>query len=249
VQRGLSYSSRINKEDHVEGMRLFEEAVALDRNSSVAHANLGFAHLSAVLFGYDEDREEALATAWEETERALSLDPNEPMAHFALGRLHVSAGAVEMGIGEMRTAIKINPNFERGHHGLGWAHHYGAGQAESALPYLDVALRLSPRSDLRWSTLMVKGSALRMLGRYEEAIANCREACRIPDCGFLPYMQLAAALAEAGQTDEARTALAEAMRRQPALSISFQRKNMVGMHETSWNSLRDGLRKAGLPEG
>ncbi len=153
-----------------------------------------------------------------------------------------------MAIGAMQTAIAINPNYARGHFGLGWAYQYGAGQSEQALPHLDAALRLSPRDPLRWMMLMRKGSALRVLGRHDEAIAHCRQACQFPDSGYLPYMLLAAALAEGGQKSEAQVAVENAMQLQPALSISFIRDRFIGMHETYIKSLLDSLRKAGVPE-
>jgi adenylate cyclase len=170
------------------------------------------------------------------------------VAHFALGRLHIFAGEVEMAIGEMQTAIAINSNYAGGHYGLGVAYHYSAGQSEQALPHFDAALRLSPRDPLRWVTLINKGSALRVLGHHDEAIAHCRQACQFPDTGFLPYMHLAAALAEAGQKSEAQVAVENAMRFQPALSIGFIRNQFVSMHETTLKSLLDSLRKAGVPE-
>ncbi|MCZ6770534.1 MAG: winged helix-turn-helix domain-containing tetratricopeptide repeat protein, partial [Proteobacteria bacterium] len=208
LQRGLSHFYRINETDRTEAIRLFREAVALDPEFSAAHAHLAYALWASrsVTLDYSEDTEKAAALARAAAEKAVSLDPNEPMAHFALGRLHIYSGEVDMAIGEMQTAISINPNFSRGHHGLGQAYYYCAGQMEQALPHFDAALRLSPRSPMRWITLMIKGNALRSLGRHDEAIAICRQACQFPDVGFLPFMHLAAALAEAGRECAARAA-------------------------------------------
>ena len=153
-----------------------------------------------------------------------------------------------MAIGEMQTAIAINPNLAQGHFGLGWAYHYGAGQVEQALPLYDVALRLSPRDPRRWRTLMLKGSALRFLGRHEEAISTCRQACQFPDSSFLPHLHLATALAEAGQVSEAKVSVEKAMQLEPALSVSFIHRHFVGMHKTTLESLINSLRKAGVPE-
>ena len=61
-------------------------------------------------------------------------------------------------------------------------------------------------------------------------------------------MHLAAALAEAGQNHEAQAAAEKTLQLQPAFSISFLRELFVGMHETTWKSLLDSLRKAGVPE-
>jgi len=95
---------------------------------------------------------------------------------------------------------------------------------------------------------MVKGSALRILGRHDEAVSHCRQACRVPDCGFLPYVHLTAALAEAGQIHEARATFANTMKIEPAFSITFIRSNLIGANESVIKSLLDSLRKAGVPE-
>ena len=248
VQRGLSHFHLFNKADRAEAMRLSREAIALDPDFAAAHAHLAYALWNSISFGYAVDAAEAGATARTAAEQAVSLDPNEPIAHVALGRVHLLAGDVDMAIADNRTAIAINPNLAWAHHGLGFAFFYGAGQAEQALPHFDTALRLSPRDPWRWITLMVKGSALRFLGRHGEAVGNCRAARQFPHKGFLPHMNFAAALAEAGQPSEARAALEAAMRLQPALSIGFVRDRLVGMHEITLESLLASLRKAGVPE-
>jgi adenylate cyclase len=248
VQRGLSHFYRVNKTDRTEAIRLFREAIALDSEFAAAHARLAQALWGSVRLGYAVDTARTIASARTAAEQAVSLDPNEPMAHLALGRVHIYSGEVEMAIGEMQTAIAVNPNFAWGHYGLGWAYFYGAGQAEQSLPHLDTALRLSPRDPMRWMTLSLKGAALRTLGRHDEAIAHCRQACQLPDAGFLPYMQLAAALTEAGQISEAQTAVEKVMQLQPALSIGFVRNRFVRMNESYLERLLDSLRKAGVPE-
>ncbi len=248
VQRGLSHFCRVNKTDYAEAIRLFREAIVLDPEFAAAHAHLAYALWGSVTLGYAEDMAKAVASARAAAEQAVSLDPNEPVAHVAMGRVHIHAGEVEMAIGEMQTAIAINPNFAWGYYGLGFAHHYSAGQAEQALPHFDAALRLSPRDPMRFRVFMLKGSALRVLGRHDEAIAHCRQACQFPDSGYHPHMHLAAALAEAGQASEAKGAVEKAMQLQPALSISFIRSRFVEEHETTFKSLLDSLRKAGVPE-
>ncbi len=72
--------------------------------------------------------------------------------------------------------------------------------------------------------------------------------CQFPNAGYLPYMFLAAALAEAGQKHEVQAAVEKAMQLEPALSIGFIRDRFVGMHKTSLKSLLDSLRKACVPE-
>ena len=93
---------------------------------------------------------------------------------------------------------------------------------------------------------MVKGWALRFLGSYDEAIAICRQACQFPDKGFLPQTHLAAALADAGQNNEARAAVEKAMQIEPALSIGYIRDRFVEI--PILENFLDSLREAGLSE-
>ncbi len=248
LQRGLGHFHRINKADHEEAMRLFERAAEFDPNFALAHAYLAYAYWFAVPLGFSNDPTASREAAKEAAEQAVMVDPNEPLAHFSLGRLYVYSGEVEMALSEMRTAVQSNPNFARGHYGLAFAHHYGAGEEAQALIHYDAALRLSPRDPMRWMTLTLKGEALRTLGNLDDAIAHCRQACQVPNSGYLPPMHLAASLANAGQDGEARTAARRAMEINSSFSIGFVRDHFVGMQEPLLQSLLDSLRKAGVPE-
>jgi adenylate cyclase len=80
-------------------------------------------------------------------------------------------------------------------------------------------------------------------GRYDTSIEEYQRAV---DAGYLNYVadsQLAAALALDGKMEEARTALAEARRLNPKLTVKW----MID-HNPSLPPLFDGLRKAGLAE-
>ncbi len=95
---------------------------------------------------------------------------------------------------------------------------------------------------------MMKGVALNAIGRHDEAIEYCRQACRFHAAGFLPPTHLAGALAEAEQKCEARTAVENALQLQSALSIGFLRDQFTPMNESVLKTVLDSLRKAGVPE-
>ncbi len=248
LQRGLSYFYRYTKTGHDKAMQLFKEAAELDPDFAAAHAYLAYTLANSTVMGFVEDWAIIEAPTRVAAEQAIFLDPTDPIAHCALGRVNLNSGDVEMAIDEMQTAIACNPNHSWGHYGLALAYVYGAAKWEDALPHFDSALRLSPRDPLRWATLFMKGSALRLLGRYEEAIAVCRQACQFPAAGYLPYMHLAASLAEAERMDEAQAAVEKIMELVPAFSISFIREHFPGLNETNLRVLAGSLRKAGVPE-
>ena len=103
-------------------------------------------------------------------------------------------------------------------------------------------MRLSPRDpryDL-WRTNLA--DAEMGLGHFDAAIDLIRLAIDSGYHGSYPYRELAAAYAIEGKMDEAKPALAEALRLNPKLTVkSVARTNPVPV-------VLDGLRKAGLPE-
>ena len=249
VQHGLSYFQRFNMVDRVKAIDLFKDAIKLDPEFAAAHAHLADAYWIQLLYTDREDLPQTIASARAAAERAVSLDPHDPVAHLALGRMHVVTGEIDSAFDEIRNAIALNPNHAQGHHLLGWAYHFGAGQAEAAIPHYDVALRLSIRDPLRWTSLMMKGSALSFLRRHEEAISHCRQACQYPNGGFLPHMHLAAALGEAGNREKSAAVIGKIKELEPAFTIDFVRSRFVGRpHPAFLDNLLGSLRKAGAPE-
>jgi len=248
IQRGLSHFYGRSGPDQIEAINCFEKAASVDPEFALAHAQLALSLCVGVTSGFVDDHLKAIHSAHAEAEQALALDPNEPVGHYALGRAHILSGETEPAIAEMETAISINPNFASAYYGLGYAHYYSAGDAELALPHFDNALRLSPRDPMRWGTIMNKGSVLRILGRHDEAIRYCRQACQFLNGGFLPHMHLGAALAAAGREDEAKLAIGKAIDLNPELSISYIRDRFVNLHEGVMNGLDESLANAGLPE-
>ena len=94
----------------------------------------------------------------------------------------------------------------------------------------------------------MKGSALRALGQWREAVSVCRSACEQPSSGYLSYMNLAAALADGGEQAEAEQAMARLLELEPSFSYSTCKKTLVGMHELEFASLVGALRRAGMPD-
>ena len=170
------------------------------------------------------------------------------MAYLARGRLQMYAGNGEQALNDVRTAIRLNPNFSAAYFGLGLVHYHSFGDAAEAIANYDIALRLGPRDPTRWIVTAHKGTALRQLGRHEEAIVLCREACQMRVGIFLNEMTYAAALGDGGELEEAAVVLARAIELQPKLSIDFVRRIHMHRHPTSLESLISALRKAGLRE-
>jgi tetratricopeptide (TPR) repeat protein len=104
-------------------------------------------------------------------------------------------------------------------------------------------MRLSPRDPYIGVFHVDVGDAEAGLGHLDAAINEYRKAIDSGYHGFPAYSNLAAAYALAGKMDEAKAALAEARRLNPAITIKWMKE-----HTPNLPAVFDGLRKAGLPE-
>jgi adenylate cyclase len=105
------------------------------------------------------------------------------------------------------------------------------------------AMRLSPHDPLVAIFHMVSGDAELGLGHFEAAIDEYHTATDSGFRLFFAYANLAAAYALEGKMDEAKTALAEALRIKPKLTVKW----MIA-HTPNLPPVFEGLRKLGLPE-
>jgi tetratricopeptide (TPR) repeat protein len=102
---------------------------------------------------------------------------------------------------------------------------------------------LSPRDPLLGLRYINIGIAELGLGRYDAAIDGFHKAIDAGYANFIPYADLAAVYALEGRPGEMRTALIEARRLYPDLTVKW-----LIDHAPNLPPLFDGLRKAGLLE-
>jgi tetratricopeptide (TPR) repeat protein len=117
------------------------------------------------------------------------------------------------------------------------------GRFEEAKSDAERALRLSPRDPSVAIFHLILGDAAIGFGHFDEAIYEYNKALELGSHIFPVYANLAAAYAQAGKTDEAKAALAEARRLNPAITVKWMKE-----HTPNLPAVFEGLRKAGLPE-
>jgi tetratricopeptide (TPR) repeat protein len=104
-------------------------------------------------------------------------------------------------------------------------------------------MRLSPRDPRIGLWLDDLGNAELGLGHFDAAVDKYQEAIDAGWRAYQPYRGLAAAYALQGMMEQATSALAEARRLNPQLTLKWQQTRSVNI-----SPLVEGLRKAGLPE-
>ena len=248
MMRAHWHIRRFTRGDLSEARRLLEEAVALDPTNSMAYADLAFARHFEAVFGWGDGPAESHIRLGEAARKAVAIDDGDAMAHTALAIFDLFSGRHDEARRRLHRALDLNPNSEFACGYLGGSYAF-AGDYQAALPYLDEAIRFSPRSPLLILWYICKGWVALTDERYEEAIAfteQAREANpEFPDI----YAVLASAHGHFGNTAAARAALDQLLQRMPGLTASDERLNRPFARSADRERFLEGLRKAGLPGG
>jgi TolB-like protein/cytochrome c-type biogenesis protein CcmH/NrfG len=225
--------------------RLLARAIEIDPNYAKANSLLAWIQAARAAFGWG-DPSDALAAALVLAQRAIDQDRWDPWGHFVAGHALTIARRFEPAIEELHEAIASNPSFTHAHAILAAAYCY-AGRPDECLAELAIAKRLNPRDPLQNAvTLSITGLHHLMAKRFGEAVEFERRAVRaLPSLGTA-WRTLAAAAGLAGDAENAASALAEAKRLQPSLSLEWVEKYHPIVRAEDRTLYLEGLRKAGL---
>ncbi|MBT3532700.1 MAG: tetratricopeptide repeat protein, partial [Rhodospirillaceae bacterium] len=246
--QGLAQMYMLSRENLERSIELLTEAIALDPEFAPPRTRLSAVLIHQVILGYVEASEELYEVADHQARAAIAIDPNDAFAHMELGRTLSFRGDPEAGLLEVAKAIEMNPNAAYAYFAKGNILQLALNRLDEALVQFDTALRLSPRDPYRWGSLMLKGTSLRGLGRYAEAIECCKAAALVPGCGYLPDVHLAACLAGSGDTEAAAIQMRKVLKMKPDLTIASITQNFLGAHPDYMDGLLADLRKGELPE-
>ena len=179
----------------------------------------------------------AMATGQEDAE-ALSL------AGYTIGTL---GARLNEGIKAIDRAISLNPNSALALTNSGWLNNY-LGLTEIAIANFELAKSLSPRDPGLYRLNTGLCCAFIQKGDFNAAIGAGREATM----DNLNYVQgqraLAAALALAGQVEDARRLMENMLQLEASLTVSSYASTSPFRFSGKFDQLLKGLRLAGLPE-
>jgi Flp pilus assembly protein TadD len=180
------------------------------------------------------------------------LAPNHAAAHHWLGFVQIHDNRAAQGIAECERALALDPNLATAHGTIGLAK-FHLGRGEETESHVQEALRLSPRDAEAMGWMIFAGLAKLQLDADEEAVARFRRSVEMNRNHPNTHFWLAAALAHLGRLDEAHSALNTGLALDPTFTIARYRTGGARSDNprvrATWRRVRDGLRKAGLPEG
>jgi Flp pilus assembly protein TadD len=141
----------------------------------------------------------------------------------------------------VEAGLAMNPNSARLYGARGAAEIF-LGRLEQGISDEHESVRLSPRDPIIGLRHMELGIAERGLGHFDVAAEEFHTAIDTGYVNYFPYVGLAVALALEGKTEEAKTALAEARRLNPNLTVQWLKDRSTPAQDL------ETLRKVGLPE-
>jgi tetratricopeptide (TPR) repeat protein len=158
---------------------------------------------------------------------------------------------VTQGIAECEHALELDRNLADAHDTIGLGKIF-IGRAEETEAHVAEALRLSPRDTMAYVWMAHVGVAKNHLGSWEQAVAWCRRSIEANRNYSFAYVMLAAALAQLGRLDEARSAAKAGLALMPTLTISRGRAFWNVSDDPTYlaqlEPIVEGVRKAGVPE-
>jgi TolB-like protein/class 3 adenylate cyclase/Flp pilus assembly protein TadD len=243
VMQANSLFWRLTKTEGNAAIAMLKQAVDRYPDYAPAHSILAFAMLTSRWFGWTLEAPQ-IKDAVTLATRAAELDDSDPWAHLTLGYAAHAMLRTDAAVQEYQRAIDLNPNFAAAYGYLGWTLAM-AGRSDEAIGHLEQAIRMSPHDPQNAIFNNALAVAYYLMGRYTEAISFAQKGVQQRDGLTAGHRIHIASLAQAGQIEEARSALERLRELQPNISIPWCEQH-VPYPPGPVAKFLEGMRKAGL---
>ena len=251
--QGLAWYNKGRTPDNLAQARgFFDRALIADPDNVDALIGSAAANADAGALLFVTDPAAAFAAAEAKLTKALSSVPDHALGHMYLGLVDIMTKRAAEGIAECEHALALDRNLGSAHSIIG-SGKVCIGRAEETEVHIGEALRLSPRDTSAHIWMGVAGLAKLHIGSYEQAVAWCRRAIEANRNYPQAYFWLAAALAQLGRLDEARSAAKAGLALNPTYVLSHARASRAARSDdptylAGLEPIFDGMCKAGVPE-
>jgi adenylate cyclase len=243
IWRGFQQPVKKRQESVYQARRLFDEALKIDPDDPDALAGSAYTYAHDYVQGWAAAPTDYEAKVLGQADRAIARDPDNVRAYFVKAVYLSTSRRYLEALAAAEAGLAVNPNFApllspriNAENSLG-RFEQGKADAERAM------MRLSRRDPYMGRFQVEVGDAELSLGHLDAAIDAYHKAIDSGLSTYYAHSNLAAAYAQAGRMDEAKTALAEARRLNPNLIIKWMIEHMPNLP-----AVFDGVRKAGLAE-
>jgi len=212
------------------GQSLWEYTLAVTKNNSIAHNNLG-----CVLRDLGKTAE-----ATEHYRQAVQIDPRNAMACNNLGYCLAEQGNLDEAIHYYQRALEAYPILSPAH--ANWGNALAAqGKFDEAIWHFEQGLRVDPMNVAihnDWGNMLFEQDKL------DEAIGHYQEVLRIYPANAYAYRFWAAALAAQGQLEDAVQKLQESLRLRPNDAPAHLNLSITLARQGQWDQAMEHFREA-----
>jgi TolB-like protein len=246
--RGMANLHRGTREAISEALALFSKATELDPDFASAYAMAAWCYFWRKVNGWMTDRAQEVAEGARLVRRAVELGKDDAVALARSGHaLAHLVGDLDSGIALIDRALVLNPNLAAAWF-LGGFLKIWRGESDEAIERLAHAMRLSPLDSEMYRMQAGTAMAHLLAGRFDAASAWAEKSFRELPSFLMVVGVIAASHALAGRPDEARRAMRDLRRLDPALRLSNLKDWLPFHRPEDLATFADGLRRAGLPE-
>ncbi|MEP5937454.1 MAG: hypothetical protein ABJ239_03925 [Erythrobacter sp.] len=180
----------------------FQRAVAIDPDFARAHAGLSHTYWWLLLQRTLHDPGDAPDLMRRYAEAAVDADPDDPAANLAMGKALSLGKRRELAPEWLERSVELSPSYAMGHTRMA-AFHAFAGPFESAMEHGEMALMLSPRDPMRYSTYAAQSIAQFNLSDVQAAAHWGRMAQSVPHEDLMIMVTALCAIFISGEKEEA----------------------------------------------
>jgi adenylate cyclase len=242
--RGSEYFARATKEANAQARQMYEKAIELDPEFSVAYVDLGWTYVSDWTFQWSQDPE-ALKKASELAQKALLLNDSLPGAYLLLGSVSAWRKEYDDGVTALEKALTLDPNDAESYAALARIYAF-SGKPKDAVELMEKAIRLNPAHPAWYSNVL--GMAYFMMKADDKGTMAFKQAVQLNPNFLPPHIFLAAIHSRRGNNDEARTEVAEVLRISPDYTLERFAEMIPIADQAIMAEVLHSLRKAGLPD-
>ncbi len=225
---GRNLTMKRNRDDHRKAIENFEQAIRLDPNFALAYARMAHAYLSSNIGEKADDVEKAK----ELVRKALDLDPNLAEAYVSRGNISLlydwNYAAAET---DFLRAIELEPNNDTAHWLYSMLVAY-RGSFDDSMREIATAQAIDPGAV---AYMFHRGRILYYARRYDEAIAQYKQAIDLDDRFMQPYGWMVRAYEIKGDYDSAYQSFLKREERSPrkdqlqSYQKAFQAAGWIGV--------------------
>ena len=246
--RGMADFHAVTPQNIERAIAHFRKAFALDPEYASAYGMAAWCLFWRRLNGWSADAEADTAEGARLGRAAVDLGKTDAVALTRGGHaLAHFTRDLDSGIDFLDKALVLNPNLAAAWF-LGGFLRIWRGEPHEAIKRFEHAMRLSPLDTEMFRMQTGVAMAHLMAKQFDTACAWAEKAFRDMPRFALPATVIAASCALAGRMDEARRAMSEVRRLDPALRLATLDVWLPFHRPEDLALFAEGLRKAGLPD-